>query len=104
MSPGNMGPHAEVPESTPHTGPLSHTDHAPHPAVPADHTQDLSTGAKTSDDETEPQGHCAHEHQNQPRPIGDFWLAGSRSADTTTHAEKLAPSGKTWRDGQPPRP
>jgi hypothetical protein len=48
--PGNTGPHAQVPESTPHTGPPADTYHAPHPAAPADHTQDSHTGAKTSDD------------------------------------------------------
>lgn len=62
-SPGNTGPHASVPESTPHTGPPAHTDRAPHPVAPVDHTQDSSTGAKTSD-ESEPLGHCTHEQQN----------------------------------------
>jgi hypothetical protein len=47
--PGNTGPHASVPESTPHTGPPADTDHAPHPAAPADHTQDSSTGARSSE-------------------------------------------------------
>jgi hypothetical protein len=47
--PGNTGPHASVPESTPHTGPPADTDHAPHPVAPADHTQDPSTGAKSSE-------------------------------------------------------
>ncbi len=48
--PGNTGPHAQVPESTPHTGPPADTHHVPHPAAPADHTQNSSTGAKSSDD------------------------------------------------------
>jgi hypothetical protein len=48
--PGNTGRHAQVPESTPHTGPPADTDHALHPVAPADHTQDPSTEAKTSDD------------------------------------------------------
>ena len=64
MSPGNMGLRVEVPESAPHMGPPAHTDHAAHPAAPADDTQDSSTGAKISDDASESLGHCAREHQN----------------------------------------
>jgi hypothetical protein len=62
--PGNTGPHALVHESTPHTGPPADTDHAAHPAAPADHTQDLSTGARSSESWNEPLGHSAHEHQS----------------------------------------
>ena len=47
--PGNTGPHVQVPESMPHTGPRADTYHGPPPGAPADHIQDSSTGAKTSD-------------------------------------------------------
>lgn len=64
MSPGNMGLRVEVPESALHMGPPAHTDHAAHPAVPADDTQDSNTVAKIFDDESELLGHCAREHQS----------------------------------------
>jgi hypothetical protein len=64
MSPGNMGLRVEVPESALHMGPPAHTDHAAHPAVPADDTQDSSSGAKIFDGASESLAHCAREHQN----------------------------------------
>jgi hypothetical protein len=64
MLPDNTGPRAEVPESTPHTGPLADTHRAAHPVALVDHTQALSTEAKTFDGSNGSLGGSVHEHQN----------------------------------------